>query len=175
MKLSRFLLCAVGLLAGGCSRPAANTQPFPKPTAFFEWCASNNFGVKSDQLALVSQSQRSVSSADVGWRGDPSGQVAFANSAAWKNYQTEEEAKKDLDATAATLRRVAQEKGLTLEGNKDLPGPQGSDFVLKYQSGSIHGILEGNYEPGELKGREKEKPMKGYWIRFKLTETFLQS
>ena len=97
-----------------------------------------------------------------------SGEVGFAEHRAWTPCKTEAEVRKLLDATAAELRRVAEEKGVTLQGSDDLPGPPGSGFVLKYRSGPNHGTLEGTYELGDT--QTDGKTVKAYFVRLKLTE-----
>ena len=73
-----------------------------------------------------------------------------------------------LDATAAELRRVAEEKGVIVLGSDDPPDPHGNGFVLRYWSGPNHGTIEGKYELGGTK--TDGKTVEAYYVRLKLTE-----
>src|SRR5262245_41723593 len=122
------LVAVVGsLLEDGCSSPAPS-RPNTRPTAFFEWCAGEKFGVKSPEAASIRKGGKNVSS----------GEIGVAEHRAWTPCKNEDEARLFLDATAAELRRVAEEKGITLQSDDDLPDPQVSGFLLRYQSGRNH-------------------------------------
>jgi hypothetical protein len=159
-RVSSAILLAVvvsGLLGGGCSSPPPS-QPNTSPSAFFQWCVDEKFGVKSPEGASITRAGQKA----------PSGEIGFAEYRAWTPCKTDEEARKFLGATAAELQHVAKERGMTVQGGDPSPDPPGSQFVLRYRSGPNHGTLEGKYELGDTK--TDGKAVKAYFVRLRLTE-----
>ena len=71
------------LADGGLPGRQESAGSIDRPTAFFAWCVSERFGVTSPEGALVSRSDKNVSS----------GEVGFAEHRAWTPCKTEAEAR----------------------------------------------------------------------------------
>jgi hypothetical protein len=165
--MNRFLIIAV-VIAGsplggaGCSRPTP-PPPNTQPTAFFDWCYANHFGVKSPQRTGLRNATKNVAS----------GQIGLTEQMAWTPCKTEPEARKFLEDTIAELRRVATEHGLTVEAGDDAPNPQGYRVLLRYRSGPNVGTLEGKFSLNDTE--EDGKTVKAYFVYHKLTETIVEA
>ena len=158
------------LLAGGCHKPPP-PPPNTAPTAFFDWCVAEHFGVKSHEQYVKHQRAEKIASGQLGLaeyngvlanpvfdgKGNKIGSVAC---------MTDEEcARKLYQAIVRELRRVAEEKGVTLQGKGQ---PEDKEFAWKYRFGPNDGTLEGKYELGDTKDAGKD--VKVYFVKFKLRE-----
>jgi hypothetical protein len=166
-RISVCLMILIVSVAPGCKKPL---PPDTRPTAFFDWCAAaDKFGVKSPEGVGTNNSTKNILSGEIGvvqYRGilaEPvvQGKVVIG----WRNCKTDEEAGQHFHAIAKELRRVAEEKGITLEGKDD---PKASEIVLKYRSGQNDGTLEGKYELGDTKDAGKD--VKAWMVELKLRE-----
>lgn len=143
--------------AAGCSKPPSN-----HPTAFFDWCVSENFGVNAANQYSAHRSTKNIKAGEIG-------NLQYSG---WIPSKTADEARAFVDAAVKKLRSVAQEKGVTLNpaDSKD------SVSVWKYESGDIHGILEGkpqltDFPIAPMPGEKQEKV---FFIRLDLTEVVQQ-
>jgi hypothetical protein len=143
-------------LAGGCSGPVSPEKPSAAPTAFFDWCQSEKFGLKlSNDIMVNSSSTKKVSSGDLG----------FIKYRAWTPSKTDQEAKEFLDTTFAELKRKAEEKGCECQGTE----PHGTGLSLKYRFGRDDGVLVGRCVLDDTPGMGKTD--KAYFVELKLTES----
>ena len=157
-------------LAVGCKRPPP-PPPNTAPTAFFEWCVAEHFGVKTHEQYLKNQRAEKVASGQLGLaeymgvlanpvfdgKGNKIGSVAC--------MMDEECAQKLYQAIARELHRVAEEKGITLQGKA---APDDNVIAWTYRFGPNDGTLEGKYELGDTKDAGKD--VKVYFVKFKLRE-----
>jgi hypothetical protein len=145
--------------------PPPPPAPAPKipPTAFFEWCEDNNFGVKSRVVWKTS---------------DYISETRGARLVARTPCKTEDEARNFVEAAVVELQRMAKEKGISLKEEshfqkaKDVPwdtqSQDGQRISLVYLSGSNRGTLFVEYEPTYT--TEDGEPGKKYEIWFWLIE-----
>jgi hypothetical protein len=146
------LLC--GILASGCSRPLPPDKPNAAPSAFFDCCQNEKFGVRSPQEIMVHSRPTNVSS----------GEVGFLKYRAWTSCKTDQEARKFLDATFAALRHKAEEKGCQCQGTE----PQATGLSLKYRCGHNDGALVGRCVLSDT--QDAGKTGGAYFAELKLTE-----
>ncbi len=152
ISVPALLLC--GILTSGCSKRPPPDKPSTAPTAFFDWCQSEKFGVKSPQTTMINNKATNVSS----------GELGFVKYRAWTPCKTDQEARKFLDTTFAELRHKAEEKGCECQAAE----PHGTGLSLKYRSGRVNGALVGRCVLGDnLPGAETAK---AYFVELKLTE-----
>jgi hypothetical protein len=147
--LPALLLC--GILASGCSKPHPPAMPGTAPTAFFDWCQSESFGVKLPQTTMVNSKATNITS----------GELGFVKYLAWTPCKTDEESRKFLDTTFAALRHKAEEKICACQGIE----PHGTGLSLKYRSGRVDGTVV-----GRCVLRDMPKMGTAYWLELKLTE-----
>lgn len=150
---------AVFLIGTGCSKvPPAPAPPpdAPPPTAFFEWCQQQTFGVDSPQTSQVAAGVKNLP-------GAPVGDVGLE---AWTKCESAAEAETYLAGVEQNLRRVAQERGVSLDAAG--PAEPGGGFTIRYQAGRIRGTLTGAMELRDNK--EGGKTLKRYFVRLNLTE-----
>ncbi len=147
--LPALLLCSIS--ASGCSKPVPPAKPGTAPTAFFDWCQSEKFGVNSPQNSMVNNKTANIAS----------GELGFVKYLAWTSCKTDEEAQKFLDTTFAALGHKAEEKGCDCQG----PEPHGTGLSLKYRSGRVDGTVV-----GRCVLRDMPRMGMAYWVELKLTE-----
>jgi hypothetical protein len=145
LTATKVALLSLGmLLAAGCNKPPL---PNTAPTAFFDWCVAEKLSVKSSQQTFVDRSRRNIASGEIGsaeYSGILSNPVFDdkGQQIGWNACMTDEEcARKLYQAIIKKLRRVAEEKGIVLQG-KD--GLDDKAFTWSYRKGPNDGTLEGN-------------------------------
>ena len=148
------------LLASGCSTkssppPPESSPPESSPTAFFDWCRSEGFGVKSPTNAAFHNSGNASS-----------GQLGLIKYSAWIPSKTEQEAQEFLVSTFKALRKQAEEAGC--EPERDVEPLPGKGLALKYRRGGVQGTLDGQYELRDTP--DGGKITKAYWVNLNLVE-----
>jgi len=152
---------ALLLAASGCSRTSPSaTGPkapvnSPPPSAFFQWCSENQFGVKAPQNQTISAGVKNLP-------GAPIGDMEFS---AWTKCATAEEAEAYLSDVEQNLRRVARERGVELDPT--VAEAKGK-FTMRYRADRIQGTLTGSMELRD--NREGIGMMKRFFVCLKLTE-----
>jgi hypothetical protein len=137
-------------------------EPNTRPTDFFYWCAEEHFGVQSPKSAWVQRSAKNLTS----------GEIGIAIYRAWTPCKSEEDARQLMRKIAAELRRIAKEKGCTLQDHELSPNQQWDSFELAYRIGLNYGTLVGKCERGDttLGGKSDN----AYFLKLKLSEVILQ-
>jgi hypothetical protein len=145
------------LIGAGCSRPTP-PPPDTRPTAFFDWCTANKFGVKSPESTDFHNATKNVAS----------GQIGVSELKAWTPCKSEAETQKLLEQLTADLRRVAIQHGMNVADAAGSPDANGYRTLFTYQAGPNHGTLEGKCALTDTK--TDGKPVKAYFVYYKLTE-----
>jgi hypothetical protein len=132
---------------------------------------AEKLSVKSSKQKFVDRSRRNIASGEIGsaeYSGILSNPVFDGNGQqiGWNACMTDEEcARKLYQAIIKKLRRVAEEKGIVLQG-KD--GLDDKAFTWSYRKGPNDGTLEGKYELNDT--QEMGKDVKAYFFTLKLRE-----
>jgi hypothetical protein len=160
VHIGTLVVAAVVFAGAGCRKepPAPTVLPdTPPPTAFFEWCKHNNFGLDLPESNQVAAGVKNLPT------GAPVGDVEFE---ARTKFSTAAEAEAYLATIEKDLRTAAEERGVQLEAAA--PRKQGEGFTIRYRSGRIRGTMTGATEIRDDKvGGEA---VKRYFVRLNLTE-----
>jgi hypothetical protein len=154
------LLLLIGLVPSGCGSRPPEPPPKNQPTAFFDWCVKEHFGVTSPQTKSFHHRATNIRSGKLGY--------AFHNAAIVKD--NEEDVRASFHETVANLRKVARENGCELTGPETLARPDDHSLALTYRSGLVHGKLAAKYELQD--SSESGKDVKRYFMELELTETY---
>ena len=159
VRLQFLVVAAVVLVEAGCGKapPSAPPPDVPPPTAFFEWCQQNQFGVKSPESEEIRPRTSNVP-------GAPIGDFELE---AWTKCKTATEAEAYLDGVERDLRRAAQERGIQPDAAAPA-GPNGG-FKFEYRAGRIRGTLTGAMELRKSKEGARETVTR-YFVRLNLKE-----
>jgi hypothetical protein len=149
------LVLLLGLVASGCGSREAGPPPSNQPTAFFDWCVKEHFGITSPQTRSFHRQATNIRSGELGY--------AFYNGAVVKD--NEEDVRAAFHEMVANLRKVAKEKGCELTGPETLARPDDHSLTLTYRSGKIQGKLDAKYAPGDATSKD-------YTFELELTETY---